>query len=103
MIRRPPRSTLFPYTTLFRSGGRAVARLLEPPLFYHGLAPDRDGRASQLRRKPEVRVVAPSRNQVVAEDDAHCSGLRPHDRPGREREVDCGIESDVDRAEPVLP
>src|ERR1041385_2014686 len=25
MIRRPPRSTLFPYTTLFRSGGRRVA------------------------------------------------------------------------------
>src|SRR5256885_9531313 len=24
MIRRPPRSTLFPYTTLFRSGERAV-------------------------------------------------------------------------------
>src|SRR3712207_7137077 len=24
MIRRPPRSTLFPYTTLFRSGIRAV-------------------------------------------------------------------------------
>src|SRR3989442_9735441 len=24
MIRRPPRSTLFPYTTLFRSLGRAV-------------------------------------------------------------------------------
>src|SRR2546427_1924058 len=23
MIRRPPRSTLFPYTTLFRSGGHA--------------------------------------------------------------------------------
>src|SRR3712207_8407566 len=28
MIRRPPRSTLFPYTTLFRSGRRA---LLVPP------------------------------------------------------------------------
>src|SRR2546429_7025303 len=26
MIRRPPRSTLFPYTTLFRSGRRVVAR-----------------------------------------------------------------------------
>src|SRR5438094_10120210 len=25
MIRRPPRSTLFPYTTLFRSGGRGPA------------------------------------------------------------------------------
>src|SRR5258708_27948483 len=24
MIRRPPRSTLFPYTTLFRSRGRAI-------------------------------------------------------------------------------
>src|SRR2546422_7752817 len=30
MIRRPPRSTLFPYTTLFRSGGdrRRVRRLV---------------------------------------------------------------------------
>src|SRR2546421_7879830 len=26
MIRRPPRSTLFPYTTLFRSQGRAGAQ-----------------------------------------------------------------------------
>src|SRR2546422_7300156 len=26
MIRRPPRSTLFPYTTLFRSGGSAAPR-----------------------------------------------------------------------------
>src|SRR5438045_7372803 len=25
LIRRPPRSTLFPYTTLFRSGGAALA------------------------------------------------------------------------------
>src|SRR3989475_4221545 len=28
MIRRPPRSTLFPYTTLFRSGGGLVFSLL---------------------------------------------------------------------------
>src|SRR3712207_8218984 len=27
MIRRPPRSTLFPYTTLFRSGERRPGRL----------------------------------------------------------------------------
>src|SRR3712207_8320095 len=26
MIRRPPRSTLFPYTTLFRSDGRTLGR-----------------------------------------------------------------------------
>src|SRR5258708_29305719 len=31
MIRRPPRSTLFPYTTLFRSAGRGLAAdLLRP-------------------------------------------------------------------------
>src|SRR5436190_24318078 len=28
MIRRPPRSTLFPYTTLFRSKGRGIRRIL---------------------------------------------------------------------------
>src|SRR3989449_2270898 len=35
MIRRPPRSTLFPYTTLFRSrrlGQRIGGQDLEPPL-----------------------------------------------------------------------
>src|SRR3712207_7430152 len=30
MIRRPPRSTLFPYTTLFRSPGRVVHRVARP-------------------------------------------------------------------------
>src|SRR2546430_13296051 len=30
MIRRPPRSTLFPYTTLFRSSKLAVMRAREP-------------------------------------------------------------------------
>src|SRR5256885_12861221 len=30
MIRRPPRSTLFPYTTLFRSGGCAPPQRLLP-------------------------------------------------------------------------
>src|SRR5260221_5573073 len=29
MIRRPPRSTLFPYTTLFRSLGQFVGQLLQ--------------------------------------------------------------------------
>src|SRR4051794_41279886 len=31
MIRRPPRSTLFPYTTLFRSVHPAVVRSSPPP------------------------------------------------------------------------
>src|SRR5256885_3258112 len=32
MIRRPPRSTLFPYTTLFRSPGKSAPRLLRTSL-----------------------------------------------------------------------
>src|SRR3712207_7162703 len=31
MIRRPPRSTLFPYTTLFRSRGRAERAMVAEP------------------------------------------------------------------------
>src|SRR2546423_6708205 len=33
MIRRPPRSTLFPYTTLFRSRSRSVTPRGEGPTF----------------------------------------------------------------------
>src|SRR5260221_6432969 len=32
MIRRPPRSTLFPYTTLFRSEPSAKSRARSPPV-----------------------------------------------------------------------
>src|SRR3712207_7244404 len=38
MIRRPPRSTLFPYTTLFRSNLGAQAALLFLALFAGGLS-----------------------------------------------------------------
>src|SRR2546430_11241559 len=31
MMRRPPRSTLFPYTTLFRSDPRDVEQIVEQP------------------------------------------------------------------------
>src|SRR3712207_7912615 len=41
MIRRPPRSTLFPYTTLFRSGWHLACRLRS----VHGTEPVRIGRA----------------------------------------------------------
>src|SRR5437660_8893317 len=40
MIRRPPGSTLFPYTTLFRSGARWPRR---PPGSCGGLPPPRPG------------------------------------------------------------
>src|SRR3712207_7599547 len=42
MIRRPPRSTLFPYTTLFRSGRRGLSlhRLHRAQELIHLLAPE---------------------------------------------------------------
>src|SRR5689334_23898378 len=40
MIRRPPRSTLFPYTTLFRSGTAAAIAYRMAPL---GVAEDTEG------------------------------------------------------------
>src|SRR2546427_9142231 len=45
MIRRPPRSTLFPYTTLFRSGGARVQRHQRRPDAHDQFAPDRSGGA----------------------------------------------------------
>src|SRR3989442_1906975 len=59
MIRRPPRSTLFPYTTLFRSVPPGVA---QPP----------DG---TLEKVPQVLVASalPSYRGVVARDNEQCS------------------------------
>src|SRR2546430_16986441 len=40
MIRRPPRSTLFPYTTLFRSGADQKRRPVDPPKIGTARRPD---------------------------------------------------------------
>src|SRR2546422_9827928 len=48
MIRRPPRSTLFPYTTLFRSPAQLLLRLRDPPGILEGRAP-RHTRAVRFR------------------------------------------------------
>src|SRR3712207_7515317 len=58
MIRRPPRSTLFPYTTLFRSPPReASARVLE------GVPGGRSRASSESLRLP----VAPGRSRRRAQ------------------------------------
>src|SRR5256885_3655644 len=50
MIRRPPRSTLFPYTTLFRSISRRSLGGAEPP--HHPVHRRRRHRARHLARRP---------------------------------------------------
>src|SRR2546426_2004096 len=55
MIRRPPRSTLFPYTTLFRSH-RHLARWARHPWYS----------ASHRRSKSDVRVRARYQDQAAS-------------------------------------
>src|SRR3712207_6920449 len=76
MIRRPPRSTLFPYTTLFRSCLRPTSSLADEV--------DHDGNARQLevlaqRVLDEVAVVARDQPGVVHEQlrsEEHTSELQ---------------------------
>src|SRR3712207_9285266 len=60
MIRRPPRSTLFPYTTLFRSKGEQTARRAEEAFDLRILRLQlRDDAADRLvdERQPDLGVV----------------------------------------------
>src|SRR3712207_7537484 len=57
MIRRPPRSTLFPYTTLFRSPGGAEGRRL-------GLSGG--GAEARGRRHDHARALPRPLDQVLA-------------------------------------
>src|SRR3712207_7942060 len=74
MIRRPPRSTLFPYTTLFRSGhgdveaGRAVLRAAAAVvrlLLHDRLAEVVAGAADRLDRSEEHTSELQSRQYLV--------------------------------------
>src|SRR3712207_4756654 len=106
MIRRPPRSTLFPYTTLFRSGGGGLAgrRLRRAPT---AAAPDRgeggrvapeDPRRGRERRvRPHAPHVPlprqrglPRRRRGLGTARAREERRRPRRLPGRGvREAPC--------------
>src|SRR5256885_7312984 len=58
MIRRPPRSTLFPYTTLFRSRFRGVQRNSRSDV-----AHDRTGPRRQLGRGAGVALSSAARSE----------------------------------------
>src|SRR3712207_8516826 len=72
MIRRPPRSTLFPYTTLFRSGasfrtrGRTPRRRRPPP---------DSRRAAERAARPSARGRASASAPVVRSEE-HTSELQ---------------------------
>src|SRR2546422_4370312 len=66
MIRRPPRSTLFPYTTLFRSialSGCSFSKKLRPLKYERGSC--RDSHSSCLMRSEEHTSELQSRLHLV--------------------------------------
>src|SRR5260370_32695023 len=72
MIRRPPRSTLFPYTTLFRSGVSGEVRL-EP--YVHRRA------QAHLALECEAQLFGDRRPAAVGPDgrsEEHTSELQSH-------------------------
>src|SRR2546426_4966373 len=77
MIRRPPRSTLFPYTTLFRSRrdrGRG------PPMYRHGRPPlalrALDLVRAAAARQPGLRPVVHGGRAGVRRSEEHTSELQ---------------------------
>src|SRR3712207_7398699 len=84
MIRRPPRSTLFPYTTLFRSllRLRAPLRALEPERQRH----DPDGQRADLACDPRhdgcgarpraTALAGRDEDHVGARSEEHTSELQ---------------------------
>src|SRR3712207_6986301 len=65
MIRRPPRSTLFPYTTLFRSDVQRGG----------GLVADQDGRIVRQRHRQHHALPLPP-GQLVRVRARHALGIR---------------------------
>src|SRR3989475_12652067 len=70
MIRRPPRSTLFPYTTLFRSRARVTE---QPPEAPHA-------RVAVARQEHESRALAEQQAAAPAVERPHAV---PRERPER--------------------
>src|SRR3712207_7988599 len=71
MIRRPPRSTLFPYTTLFRS--------LDEPRERPRVGDDRD-RDEEAREEPELRAAADEEHRAEREQPVLEQLRGPDDR-----------------------
>src|SRR3712207_6852740 len=67
MIRRPPRSTLFPYTTLFRSAvrrGRPALACDRDRFDFHPRGPHRGPRRSAASAAPHAKEAARDRKST---------------------------------------
>src|SRR3712207_7538245 len=74
MIRRPPRSTLFPYTTLFRSGRGLLARGLARS--YGDAAQNAGGLVLDMTTADRVLDVDLATSEVEVRSEEHTSELQ---------------------------
>src|SRR5258708_26153105 len=76
MIRRPPRSTLFPYTTLFRSEGELGARAVADARGAHrGERPRVEG----VRARGDARPSGQLHRRLLDRSEEHTSELQSPD------------------------
>src|SRR2546429_6756868 len=71
MIRRPPRSTLFPYTTLFRS----LHKIEKPPFYAAWSTPILHDTLTGLRTNTNGEVMD-IRGEVIQRSEEHTSELQ---------------------------
>src|SRR3712207_7586043 len=76
MIRRPPRSTLFPYTTLFRSRDGVVRRCLFEGMEEHLVACLRGRGLEGLDDPDRVDALRVQRGDRVRRSEEHTSELQ---------------------------
>src|SRR3989454_10535267 len=94
MIRRPPRSTLFPYTTLFRSRGDVGTEhprhVVEPPLVavrgwpreLPEVEPGEDHADTAEDHRHDAHALPRGAGLEHAEDRQRCARREGHDRRG---------------------
>src|SRR6266571_9563748 len=92
MIRRPPRSTLFPYTTLFRSDRPTLLAVRGPRL----RGKDLRGRGRRDRRHGRAGVAGHRGHGRVRDGPGGPSGTRPEGGGGSTR------QDETDRTGPLL-
>src|SRR3989442_11960795 len=84
MIRRPPRSTLFPYTTLFRSVGAHLRFVFDDEDFLHAINRSASFQLALFRDaaswKLALLIKAASPSPLFLRSEEHTSELqsRPH-------------------------
>src|SRR5258708_15255563 len=81
MIRRPPRSTLFPYTTLFRSDARNRNRGRPPRGSPEAYLPPRDRKSTRLNSSHQIISYAvfclKKKNKIPRSFQGHVRGVEP--------------------------